>query len=547
MHETLAADGWSAVLDDEWKQEALFHAIANFTYDWESWIDPQGRPQWVNPAVERITGYSPEDCLAMRDYPLRLVDPADRRSMARHLANAAAGGVGNEVEFRIRRKDGGLRWGSISWQSLLGPNGRCLGYRTSVRDITERKQAERLLRLAREEAEEEAAIKSMLLASASHDLRQPLQALRLLMAAFKAAPDGPMRTRILDAMGASLDGATELVDALCESAQLESGILYPRVESFAVGEVLGRLETAFAPFARNKRLSLRVVPSGAVVRSDPLLLDRILRNLLCNALRYTDAGRVLVGCRRRGERLWVEVWDTGIGIPDDKIAVVFDDFTCVSDREREGVRGLGLGLAIVRRLCRLLGHTVTVDSREGSGSCFAIALPLATAGRAPLGGVDTPPPGALSGLRVLLLDGEPLRLAAMRTLMRQWGCEVTTAATCDDALTRLADAQHSPAVIVADHCLRYGTSGLEAIERVRTALGLRIPALVLRGSVARRLGRPALAGTALVLPRLPTAEEVYQALCALTGPGSRPPRRDGVRERPGGRRYEGSDAFDFVI
>ena len=546
MHETLAAGGDPALPEDAWKREALFRAIADFTYDWESWIDPQGRPRWVNPAVERITGYAPEQCLAMRDYPLRLVDPADRRSMARHLANAAAGGAGNEVEFRIRRKDGGLRWGSISWQSLLGPDGRCLGYRTSVRDITERKEAERLLRLAREEAEQDAAVKSMLLASASHDLRQPLQALRLLMAAFKAAPEGPMRTRISDAMGASLDGATELVDTLCESAQLESGILYPRVESFAVGEILERLDTAFAPLARNKRLDLRVVPSTAVVRSDPLLVDRILRNLLCNALRYTDAGRVLIGCRRRAERLWVEVWDTGIGIPDDKIAVVFDDFTCVSDREREGVRGLGLGLAIVRRLCRLLGHTVTVNSREGAGSCFALALPLACPGRGPLCHAEAPR-DALSGLPVLLMDGEPLRLAAMRTLMRQWGCEVTTAATCDDALVRLADAPRPPAVIVADRCLRYGTSGLEAIERVRAALGLPMPALVLCGSAARRLGQPALAGTALVLPRLPTAEEIYQALCALTGPGTRRAPHNGVRERPDGWRHEGSDAFDFVI
>jgi PAS domain S-box-containing protein len=547
MRKSLAADGNSAGPGDEREQEALFRAIADFTYDWESWIDPQGRPRWVNPAVERITGYAPEDCLAMRDYPLRLVDPADRHSMARHLANAAAGGVGNEVEFRIRHKDGGLRWGSISWQSMLGPDGRRLGYRTSVRDITERKQAERLLRLAREEAEQEAAIKSMLLASASHDLRQPLQALRLLMAALRAAPDGPMRARILDAMGASLDGAAELVDALCDSAQVESGILYPRVESFAVGEVLGRLETAFAPFARNKRLSLRVVPSSVVVRSDPLLVDRILRNLLCNALRYTDAGRVLVGCRRRGERLWVEVWDTGIGIPEDKIAVVFDDFTCVGDRERGGVRGLGLGLAIVRRLCRLLGHTVTVNSREGSGSCFAIALPLASRDRSPLWGLDAPPQGALSGLRVLLLDGEPMRLAAMRTLMRQWGCYVRTAATCDDALVRLADAQRPPAVIVADHRLKYGTSGVEAVERVRRVLGLPIPALVLRENLAGPFGQPALAGTALVLPRLPAADEVYLALCALTCPGNRRSRRDAVQERSGAWRSEGFDAPDFVI
>ena len=147
MHETLAAGGDPALPEDAWKREALFRAIADFTYDWESWIDPQGRPRWVNPAVERITGYAPEQCLAMRDYPLRLVDPADRRSMARHLANAAAGGAGNEVEFRIRRKDGGLRWGSIPWQSLLGPDGRCLGYPTSVRDITERRAAEAALPL----------------------------------------------------------------------------------------------------------------------------------------------------------------------------------------------------------------------------------------------------------------------------------------------------------------------------------------------------------------------------------------------------------------
>jgi len=352
--------------------ERLFEAIANYTYDWESWMGPDGRPRWINPAVERISGYTVAECLVMPDYPLPLVHEEDRPAIARHLATAASGESGNDVAFRILHKSGTIVWAAVSWQTLRDESGRSLGYRTSVRDISQRKQAEDALRRAHAETERASRAKSRFLAAASHDLRQPLQAINLLVAALRSTATDPDSAEIVRSIEDSLQATNELLDALLDVSRLEAGALQPRPRPVYVGDLLDRLAPEFAAAAREKGIELRVVASSAAIRSDPPLLDRILRNLVANAIRYTERGRVLIGCRRRADGVRIEVWDTGIGIPADKLEAIFEEFYQLGNPERDRTRGLGLGLAIVDRVAKLLGHAVEVRSQPGKGSMFAV-------------------------------------------------------------------------------------------------------------------------------------------------------------------------------
>jgi PAS domain S-box-containing protein len=461
---------------------ALFAAIANFTYDWETWVGLDGRARWINPAVERISGYTIEECLAMPDYPLPLIHEHDRAEIARVLADADRGGAGNDVEFRIRSKDGQIRWGAVSWQSITDRQGASIGYRTSVRDITERKRIQEALRLAHKKAERASLAKSKFLASASHDLRQPIQAMTLFVAALKRTRSGAERQEIIAALEDSLDATGSLLNALLDVSRLDAGVLQPRISTFAVGDLLDRMELEFAPLARNKGLRLKTVMSSATVRSDPALIERILRNLMSNALRYTEAGAILLGCRRHGEALSVEVWDTGIGIADAHHGAIFEEFHQVGNPERDRKRGLGLGLAIVRRLSRLLGHEVTLRSVLGRGSVFAVELPLS---HEPVGveaaADEHPQPAELAGTVILAIDDDPVQLKAIESVFTQWNSEVLTSTSAEDALIQLTALGRRPDAILADYRLREGRNGAGAIARVRAELDAEIPALILTG------------------------------------------------------------------
>ena len=460
--------------------ERLFEAIANYTYDWESWMGLDGRPRWINPAVERMTGHAVDECLAMPDYPLPLVHETDRADMAGHLRAAAAGGSGNDVAFRIRHKNGQVTWAAMSWQTLLDGAGRPLGYRTSVRDITERKRAEDALRQAHAEAERANLAKSRFLAAASHDLRQPLQATNMFVAALKAMASDAESGEIIAAIQDSLRATNDLLDALLDVSRLDAGVVQTKPREFAIGDLLERMETEFVPAAAAKGLALCVVASSVAVRSDPALLDRILRNLLSNAVRYTVSGRVLAGCRRRGSDLRIEVWDTGIGIPEDKLEAVFEEFTQLGNPERDRTRGLGLGLAIVERMARLLGHRIEVRSRPGQGSMFAVEVPLG----GPCAAAEPPPrpdAAALTGALVVAIDDDPVQLAALGVLFRRWGCEVVAAASAGEVLARLSEAGRPPDAIVADYRLRGSATGAEAIAALRAKLGWDVPGMILTG------------------------------------------------------------------
>ena len=327
--------------------------------------------------------------------------------------------------------------------------------------------------------------KSRFLAAASHDLRQPLHALGLFVAQLHGQVRANERRRIVARIDAALSAMNELFNALLDISKLDAGVLTPSMTEFPVAKLLDRVDTTFTGAAREKGLSLQVVTSSAWVRSDFILLERIVFNLVSNAVRYTSSGGVVVGCRNRGVNLRIEVWDTGPGIPQDQQQNIFGEFY------RLGAPGAGLGLwlAIVDRLCWLLDHPVHLTSTVGKGSCFSVAVPRVAA-RPEIG--EWPAPAhplmdASDRKLVVVIDDDPLVLEGMCGLFRSWGYHLLVAGTDDEALAGVADRDRPPDLIVSDYHLSGGKTGIEVIEGLRRTLSAEIPAFLVSGDTSPEL------------------------------------------------------------
>ena len=296
-------------------------------------------------------------------------------------------------------------------------------------------------------------------------------------------------------------------------------MLKPERRAVAVCDLLERIETAYASRADGKGLDLRFVTSSAVVYTDPALMSEIIGNLVSNAIRYTERGRILVGCRRRGSKLRIEVWDTGIGISAEKQTAIFEEFYQIGNPERDRKRGLGLGLAIVDRISRLLDSPVEVRSRPGKGSAFAIEVPSAEGPPSDeLRPAAAEPPSPLTGLFILAIDDEPLQLSALKALFERWDCKVVTATSHDEALAQLLAAGQRPDVILADYRLRDGVTGAEAIRRVGSELGAEIPGVILTGDTEPARLVEAKASGYRLLHKPVDPEELRATLAALRPP-----------------------------
>jgi signal transduction histidine kinase/CheY-like chemotaxis protein len=341
-------------------------------------------------------------------------------------------------------------------------------YATLERKVEERTHQLELANLA----------KSRFLAAASHDLRQPLHALGLFVAQLRNRVSASERKRLIERIDAAVSAMNELFNALLDISKLDAGVLTPNVTEFPLAQLLERTESTFAGAARENGLSLRVVPTDLWVRSDFILLERILLNLVSNAVRYTSQGGLVVGCRKRGRHLRIEVWDTGSGIPEDKRQHIFGEFYQLADPQRDRRGGLGLGLAIVDRLCRLLGHPIELKSIVGRGSRFTVVVPLVPAHTK----VAEPPGPALdlsSGKLVAVIDDDQLVLDGMGGLLRSWGCRVVTSSSADAALAALAG--DAPDLIISDYRLADGQTGIDVIGCLRGAFGSAVPAFLVSG------------------------------------------------------------------
>ena len=253
----------------------------------------------------------------------------------------------------------------------------------SFADITERRRIAEELGAAKRQAELASAAKSRFLAAASHDLRQPLQTLALLQGLLAKLVEGERAQKLVTRLDETLSAMSGMLNTLLDINQIEAGIVQAEMANFPINDLLSRMRDEFTYHANASRLALRVVPCSLSVHSDPRLLEQMMRNLLSNALKYTKRGKVLLGCRRHEGMLSIEVWDTGIGIRDEELQEIFEEFHQVDNAARERSRGLGLGLSIVQRLGNLLGHRIRVRSQPGKGSVFAVDVMLPSGGTTP--------------------------------------------------------------------------------------------------------------------------------------------------------------------
>ena len=349
---------------------------------------------------------------------------------------------------------------------------------------------------ARAAAETANRAKSQFLAAASHDLRQPLHAIGLFAAALAAKVRDPEVRPMVARIRTSVEALDELFAQLLDLSRLDAGALRPAPAGFALEPLFARLAGDFTPQASAAGLVLRIVPTRMAVATDPVLLERILRNLVANALRYTSAGGVVLGARRRAGAVRIDVIDSGVGIAATDRTRVFDEFVqlAAAPRHHAGGRGMGLGLAIVRRLATLCGHRVELASTPGRGSRFSITVPRTNwrdregqslrALRAPSGTASR----TLSGRRIVVVDDDPAVVAAMRALFASWQAVTAGGADANSALAALAASDDAGAndvdLIVADLRLADGKSGIDAIARLRSALGAGTPALVVSGDTS---------------------------------------------------------------
>lgn len=369
--------------------------------------------------------------------------------------------------------------------------------RNLQQQIAERKQIARALRDARDAAETANRSKDKYLAAASHDLLQPLNAARLLISTLRERPLPEAEKVLVERTHQALEGAEDLLTDLLDISRLDQAAVKPDVALYRLDELFGPLVSEFRTVADAAGLKLRARIADYAISTDLRLMTRILRNFLSNACRYTDEGRILLGARRRGDHLRLEVWDTGRGIAADRLQAIFLEFNQL-DVGRAADRK-GVGLAIVERIAKILGYRVEVRSWPGRGSMFSIDVPIGEAMPLPIHQA-APQPGAgnpLPGRRLLVLDNEVSILESMGALLGQWGCEVVTAT--DQAGALLALQGRAPELILADFHLDHGVVGCEVVRHLREHFGAAIPAVIItadRSDQCRRslnkLGAPLL-------------------------------------------------------
>ena len=338
----------------------------------------------------------------------------------------------------------------------------------------------------KEAAEQANLAKSRFLAAASHDLRQPLHALSLFAGMLDARLQGKDEREIVNSINHSVTAVENLLNALLDISRLDAGAVIPKREVFPLGEMLARLADEYEPQARAKGLKLVVESPDAGIESDPTLLETILRNLLSNAIRYTNEGSVTLRVHTDHRRVQVEITDTGVGIPMEHREDIFREFHQLHNPERDRSKGLGLGLAIVKRLTQLLGHPLTLQSVPGQGSTFVLGIERAHSIPAQNPAPSTPVRSeeALPAIRVLVIDDEASIRHATAMLLESWGIPVDTVESAEAALARIAETGLRPDAIIADYRLRDGATGVEAILRIHAQTGHRVPAVIMTGDTA---------------------------------------------------------------
>jgi len=377
---------------------------------------------------------------------------------------------------------------------------RILPYRTqdnsvdgvviTITDISDRKHVSDALGVAQRQAQMATVAKSRFLAAASHDLRQPLQTLTLLHGLLAKSVEGERARKLVGRLDETLGAMSGMLNALLDINHIEAGIVHAEKANFPVNELLERLKGEFTYHAQAQRLVLHVVPCGLIIRSDARLLEQMLRNLLSNALKYTKRGKILLGCRRHDGRLRIEIWDTGVGVPDGELQSIFDEYHQVDNVARERSLGLGLGLSIVQRLGKLLDHDVRVRSKLGKGSVFSVevTLPLDQTkpqSRHPRHDLDAVAAGVKHHTgTIVVVEDDPEVRELLDLHLTDEGYNTVTAPNGITALTLVTEGALSPDLVLADYNLPNGMNGLHLAAKIREKLGRQVPVIILTGDIS---------------------------------------------------------------
>jgi PAS domain S-box-containing protein len=496
------------VMTDITERKRFEEALIQSEERWKFAIDGSGDGLWdwdiesgaafYSPRYKSMLGFAEDEIGQTVDEWLKRIHPDDLAGVLARVQTYLQGQPGPvTVEFRMQCQDGSWKWilarGLVVGRHADGKPQRMIGTNTN---ITDRKLAEQALQEAKLRAEQENRAKSRFLAAASHDLRQPAHALGLFVAGLAALPNDAPTRQLVNGMDACVKAMQDMLDGFFNLSRLDPDSMQTSVTAFPIEAVFEQLRNSFASAASEKGLRLRVRPSLAWVQSDSNLLHRILLNLVSNALRYTEKGAVLVACRpsRDGRHVRLEVRDSGLGIHPRHHRDIFNEFFQLANPARDRLRGLGVGLSIVDRACRVLGYPLALRSALGSGSCFSLSVPLATSGPVAPPEASSTLPGAcdLMGLNLLLIEDDIQGREGLAGLLISWGCRVTVAndarMACD-----LWPANQGIKLIISDFRLGGGINGIEAVLMLRELAGQALAACLISGDTDASVREEALA------------------------------------------------------
>jgi PAS domain S-box-containing protein len=443
--------------------------------------DLEGRYKDANPAACAMLGYTRAEILGLSSADL--APPEDLERLGQSVARLKAGDA-TLANWRLRHKDG--HYVPVELSGKLLSNDRLMGF---ARDITERQRLEIALMHARDAAIQANEVKSRFLAAASHDLRQPLQTIWNLQSVLARALKHTEYAPHLAVLEEAVRNMDQMLSTLIDINRLEKGAIHPVVRDFSLQEILPGLRSEFGYAATSKSLVLDIEESREFARSDPMLLLVILRNLIGNAIKYTKAGTIRLTARKSAEQLYIDISDTGPGIPPEHLELIFDAFYQIDGPGGDQRQGVGLGLSIVQTVCRLLGHIVTIESRVGEGSTFTVQLPIGVPVRysAEPSHTSTPKAELRPGTaRVLHIEDDPGVARSMAMLLRLEGYEVIGAASRDEALEHIHAHGLRPDLILCDFQLPMGFTGDEIVAEIAAALKTRPPTIMLTGDIADR-------------------------------------------------------------
>lgn len=473
---------------------------------------------FVNQALCQLTGYTEAELKAMSSFvELAHFDERDRLQ-SNYRRRLAGERFENRYEVKLSTRSGQLLEVELAVAYIAME--RRMRVVVVISDIRVRKQAEKALHRAKEVAEQASAAKSRFLASASHDLRQPLQALTMFTSTLKKQGLDPQAGHLVDLMEVSIRALRDLLDTLLDISKLEAGIVEVRRQNVSIEYIFDRLEDEFRMQFEAKPLNFRIHHPLCEVDADPTLLLMILRNLLSNAIRHTEQGGVLLSARRRRDRVLIQVWDSGSGIAARELDKIFQEFYQVDNAARDRRKGLGLGLAIVDRVAQLLETQVEVRSRLGRGTVFGLMLPLSSAASAPAGKpIPEAPPDAAQQAHILIIDDEPDVLLGTRMLLESFSYSTLVAGSLNEALALLEQGGPAPDMILADYRLEGGVTGHDAIERIGLHLGAAIPGILVTGDTAPERLQEAKRSGCLLLHKPVDPDELEKAIKRLLAGG----------------------------